>query len=161
MVQMYQFKTITPIKELLFNTNIRPVDQIAIQQEYEYYWLMIAIRNQGTGVVAMISSNDCDTFYRIAIPMYKELLQRMIEEAETNVFVRPACDFVFSVIIRTILIYRLVEHHYRARINQLNRFSLPSILNKSQAMGNRYIIDLWNSERSATCPDSPGDIITT
>ena len=122
---------------------------------------MIAIRNHGPSVATIISPTDCDSFYRVAIPMYRELLQNMIKDAETNVFVRPACDFISTVIIRTILIFRLVEHHYRTRINQLNRFSLPLMLTKSQAMGNRYIIELWNAERWATCPNPPGDIITT
>ena len=97
------------------------------------------------------------------MPMYRGLLKRLTQEADTNVFVRPACDFISTVIIRTIFIYRLVEHYYRTRINQLNRVgsSLPLILNKNQAMGDRYIRELWEAERSATCPDPPGNIITT
>ena len=106
-------QTITPIRALLYNTNIRPIDRVAIQQEYESYWLTIAVRNQGPDIDARMYPTDCDTFYLIAMPMYRELLQRLTQEAETNIFVRPACNFISTVIIRTILIYRLVEHYYR------------------------------------------------
>ena len=60
---------------------------------------------------------DCDTFYWVALPMYQELLAEFKNEAKTNIIVKPACDFIATVIIRIILIYRFVEQYYTLETN--------------------------------------------